>query len=248
MRATGARANAPRTTLAFRATSRGRRDVASARPARAFPAKWNPFVNVPDAPDRMTNADRARADDGDGVLGYHHAARSVRESERLRLGTSRPDEYFAEMGLRFDFDDDVASSSRDFEDLNRLFVSVGFSARAHEKLEKAVDNSYASLWVTTTRSSRFAKEGQVVGFARATSDGVFHATIWDVAVSPAWQRHGIGQGLIERLVDRMLDEDICNVGLYSESKVVKLYEKLGFAEKCPERAIAMQFRFNVSPY
>ena len=113
--------------------------------------------------------------------------------------------------------------SRDFEELNRLFVSVGFSARAHEKLEKAVDNSYASLWVTTTRNSRFAKEGQVVGLSfRRQATGVFHATIWDVAVSPAWQRHGIGQGLIERLVDRMLDEEICNVGLYSESKVVKL--------------------------
>ncbi len=246
--ATRARANAPRTPRAPRASARGGRDGASARPARAFPAKWNPFVNVPDAPDRMTDADRARADDSDGVLGYHDAARAMRASESLRSGTSRPDEYFAEMGLRFDFDDDVASSSRDFEELNRLFVSVGFSARAHEKLEKAVDNSYASLWVTTTRNSRFAKEGQVVGFARATSDGVFHATIWDVAVSPAWQRHGIGQGLIERLVDRMLDEEICNVGLYSERKVVKLYEKLGFSEKCPEPSSAMQFRFNLSPY
>ena len=87
----------------------------------------------------------------------------------------------------------MASSNADFEELNRLFVSVGFSARAHEKLEKAVDNSYASLWVTTTRNSRFAKEGQVVGLNDDACWVGFHATIWDVAVSPAWQRHGIGQ-------------------------------------------------------
>ena len=75
--ATRARANAPRTPRAPRASARGGRDGASARPARAFPAKWNPFVNVPDAPDRMTDADRARADDSDGVLGYHDAARAM---------------------------------------------------------------------------------------------------------------------------------------------------------------------------
>ncbi|ABO98076.1 predicted protein, partial [Ostreococcus lucimarinus CCE9901] len=116
----------------------------------------------------------------------------------------------------------------DFERLNALFVSVGFSSRACDKLQKAVDNSYLALWVTTTRDSRFAKEGEVVGFARATSDGTFHATVWDVVVSPAWQRHGIGQGLMERIVDKILEEDICNVGLYSENKVVGLYERLGF--------------------
>ena len=71
-------------------------------------------MNVPDAPDRMTDADRARADDSDGVLGYHDATRAMRASESLRSGTSRPDEYFAEMGLRFDFDDDVGRLEQRF--------------------------------------------------------------------------------------------------------------------------------------
>lgn len=214
---------------------------------RAFP-QWNPFVSAPDDPGRLSSADKTRADDSDGVLGRDDSWRSMRDAETLRIGISRPDAYFADMGVRFDFDERVESSSRDFEALNQLFVSVGFSARAREKLEKAVDNSHVALWATTTRDSRFARKGQVVGFARATSDGTFNATIWDVAVSPAWQRHGIGQGLVERIVDRILDEDICNVGLYSEGKVVKLYESLGFRERCPRRAVAMQFRHDTAPY
>jgi len=234
------------TSTRDRHRARPRRRRAS--PSSAFPARWNPFLNVPDAPNRMTEADRRRADDSDGVLGAFDASRAMRRAETLRREPSRPDAYFADMGLRFDFDDAVAASSRDFERLNALFVSVGFSSRACDKLQKAVDNSHLALWVTTTRDSRFAKEGEVVGFARATSDGTFHATVWDVVVSPAWQRHGIGQGLMERIVDKILEQDICNVGLYSENKVVGLYERLGFRQKCPELSTAMQFRANSSPY
>jgi len=43
--------------------------------------------------------------------------------------------------------------------------------------------------------SRLAKLGQLVGFARATSDGVLSATIWDVAVAPAWQVINLGMCL-----------------------------------------------------
>ena len=45
----------------------------------------------------MTDADRARADDSDGVLGYHDATRAMGASESA-VATSRPDEYFAEDG------------------------------------------------------------------------------------------------------------------------------------------------------
>lgn len=215
---------------------------------RAFPA-WNPFINVPEDPNRMSSVDKQRADASDGILGADDAVRSMRDANELRLGISRPDAYFEDMGVRFDFDGCVKRESRDFEALNQLFVSVGFSARAREKLEKAVDNSHAAIWATTTRNSRFARAGQVVGFARATSDGTFTATIWDVAVSPAWQRHGIGRGLMERLVERVLDEEICNVGLYSEGRVVKMYETMGFREKVfDKRVVAMQFRYDSAPY
>ena len=40
-------------------------------------------------------------------------------------------------------------------------------------------------WVPS--QSRIARIGQLIGFARATSDGSLSATIWDVAITPAWQ-------------------------------------------------------------
>ena len=73
-----------------------------------------------------------------------------------------------------------------------------------------------------------AKEGQLLGFARTTSDGALSATIWDVAVNPAWQRGGIGRGLVERLTSNLVENGISTITLYAEPGVVGLYEKLGF--------------------
>jgi hypothetical protein len=59
---------------------------------------------------------------------------------------------------------------------------VGFPRRDLTKLAVALKHTFALVWVRSTRQSRFAKLGQVLGFDRATSDGVFCAVIWDVAV------------------------------------------------------------------
>ncbi len=47
----------------------------------------------------------------------------------------------------------------------------------------ALDNTYRTLWIRAERKSRMAKIGQLLGFARATSDTALSATIWDVSVS-----------------------------------------------------------------
>ena len=204
-------------------------------------------MNVPNAPGiAMSDADRVVADASDGVLGKRDAMRSGRDAETLRRGVSRPDEYFADMGLAFEYG--ASANGRDMEQLNKLFSSVGFTRRPEEKLRKAIEHSHVCVWVTAQRDSRFAKTGEPVAFARATSDGVFTATVWDVAVAPQWQRHGIGVGIMERIVDRLLDEGITNLNLYAEKKVVPLYQqKLGFKEN-PDGTRAMTFRFDSRPY
>lgn len=94
---------------------------------------------------------------------------------------------------------------------------------------------------TPVRLGRFAKLGQLLAFARATSDGSLAATIWDVAVLPAWQRNGLGRGMMERLVGSLVDDGIPTITLYAEPTVVRMYEKLGF-QKDPDgvRGIAFQ--------
>lgn len=81
----------------------------------------------------------------------------------------------------------------------------------------------------------------MVGFARATSDGVLSATIWDVAVMPAWQRSGLGRAMMERLTRQLVANGIPTITLYAEPNVVAMYERLGFV-KDPEGIKGMAFQ------
>lgn len=45
------------------------------------------------------------------------------------------------------------------------------------------------------------------------SDGALSATIWDVAVNPAWQRAGLGRAMIERLTETLVMDGIPTITL-----------------------------------
>ncbi|KAI8468200.1 MAG: hypothetical protein J3K34DRAFT_378299 [Monoraphidium minutum] len=115
-------------------------------------------------------------------------------------------------------------------ELNELFDKVGFPRRDPERLKVALENTHRLVWVRAVKAGRAARIGQILGFARATSDGVFSATIWDVAVAPQWQRSGLGRAMMERLTLGLVEDGIPAINLYAEPQVVDLYKKLGFKE------------------
>ena len=47
-----------------------------------------------------------------------------------------------------------------------------------EKLVKALHHTHRILWIRSTKKTRLSKQGQLLGCARATSDGALTATIW----------------------------------------------------------------------
>lgn len=67
---------------------------------------------------------------------------------------------------------------------------------------------------------------RLVGFARVVSDHCFHAYIEDVMVLPAYQRKGIGNLLMERLLNAL--PHIETITLFCQSGLVPFYEKAGF--------------------
>ena len=67
--------------------------------------------------------------------------------------------------------------------LKLVLPQVGFPQRDPSRLQLALDHSHSVLWIRSMKQSRWARQGQLLGFARATSDGALSATIWDVAVS-----------------------------------------------------------------
>lgn len=81
--------------------------------------------------------------------------------------------------------------------------------------------------VLTTHPAVGAWAGeQLIGFARAVTDGHFRAYIEDVAVDPAYQRQGVGRQLLTGLLAMLTHID--TISLFCQADLVPLYRDLGF--------------------
>ena len=69
------------------------------------------------------------------------------------------------------------------------------------------------------------RNGALIGFGRAISDGIKQAAIYDVAVVPEFQGKGIGTRILKDLMDRLPN---CNIILYASPGKEDFYRTLGF--------------------
>ncbi|WP_017294698.1 GNAT family N-acetyltransferase [Geminocystis herdmanii] len=116
------------------------------------------------------------------------------------------------------------SQEIDLYELEELCDSVGWARRPVRKVRKALENSYlvASAW--EIRGARTV----LIGFARATSDQSFNATIWDVVIHPRFQNKGLGKTFMKYMIKKLRSDDISNVTLFADPQVVEFYRRLGF--------------------
>ncbi|PSO47639.1 MAG: GNAT family N-acetyltransferase [Cyanobacteria bacterium SW_9_44_58] len=114
--------------------------------------------------------------------------------------------------------------SIDLYELEELCDAVGWSRRPLRKVRKAMQHSFlvVSMWEERGASRR------LIGFARATSDHAFNATIWDVVIHPKFQKQGLGKALMNYIIKRLRQEDISNITLFADADVVDFYNRLGF--------------------
>lgn len=112
-------------------------------------------------------------------------------------------------------------SDIDIDQLQKLFNLSAFWAqgRSIEDLSVAITNSDPVITVWD--------ETQLIGFARATSDGVYRATIWDVVIHPEYRGSGIGSKLVETVISHPRMNRVERVYLMTTHQE-KFYEKIGF--------------------
>jgi GNAT superfamily N-acetyltransferase len=107
--------------------------------------------------------------------------------------------------------------------LQALFNLVAFwaSDRTLGDLQTALDHSdpIVTAWDGT----------MLIGFARATSDGVYRATIWDVVVDPNYQGAGIGRKLVQTLITHPRLSRVERIYLMTTNQQA-FYERIGFTE------------------
>jgi ribosomal protein S18 acetylase RimI-like enzyme len=71
--------------------------------------------------------------------------------------------------------------------------------------------------------------GELIGMGRAVSDGVSDAYIQDVVVSKKFRRAGIGNRIIEKIIECLRSRRIGWIGLIAEPGTQPFYQRLGFA-------------------
>jgi len=128
---------------------------------------------------------------------------------------------------------DVASQSRivfsterdiDLYELEELCDLVGWARRPLRKVKKALQYSFlvVSMWEINGKKKR------LIGFARATSDHAFNATVWDVVVHPDFQKQGLGKAMMQYMIKNLRSQDISNITLFADPGVIDFYRRLGF--------------------
>lgn len=112
-------------------------------------------------------------------------------------------------------------SQDDLLQLQTLFEQAAFWAqgRSLEDLSIAIANSepVVSVW----------DEERLIGFARATSDGIYRATIWDVAIHPDYQGRGLGRKLVQTVLSHPRMSRVERVYLMTTHQQ-RFYERIGF--------------------
>jgi GNAT superfamily N-acetyltransferase len=106
------------------------------------------------------------------------------------------------------------------QSVQELCASVGWSRREPDLIVRALENSLAvvSIW----------DKEQLVGFARATGDKVFNATVWDMVVRPDYQRLGVGRLVMHELLKELDEYQIPLVTLYADPGTDGFYKRFGF--------------------
>ncbi|WP_455426816.1 ribosomal protein S18-alanine N-acetyltransferase [Dryocola sp. LX212] len=101
--------------------------------------------------------------------------------------------------------------------------------------------SHAFPWTEKTLASnqgeryfnlRLDVDGQMAAFA-VTQVVLDEATLFNIAVDPAWQRKGLGRQLLEHLISELEAKDVFTLWLEvraSNAAAIALYESLGFNE------------------
>lgn len=109
----------------------------------------------------------------------------------------------------------------DIYQLQALFNKSAFWAqdRQIEDLKIAIDRSEPVISV---------RDGdRLIGFARATSDGIYRATIWDVVIDYDYQKLGLGRKLIETLLSHPTMNRVERIYLNTTNQQ-SFYERIGF--------------------
>lgn len=114
----------------------------------------------------------------------------------------------------------------DYQAVCDILRYYGMSSLNSEMQRKVFQNSYAVA---------FLYDGdKLIGCARALSDGISEAALYNIALKKEYHGKQLGRKLIDAIIDQVKQ---CNIILYTHPQTIALYEKFGFRRQKTGMAI-----------
>lgn len=104
------------------------------------------------------------------------------------------------------------------DSIYETYQSVGWLKHDKDKIRKIFENS--------THVVLAIYDNKVIGFARALSDGVFNAAIYDLVVNKDFQNNQIGMHMLEHILKEI--GSLSCIHLISTIDNLEFYQKAGF--------------------
>lgn len=98
-----------------------------------------------------------------------------------------------------------------------LLKKVGMSFTDTESHRISFENSFSIIFAFDN--------DELIAFGRLISDGVRQSALYDIAVDPRYQGHGVGRNIVKKLISTTPN---CNFILYASPGKEAFYQKLSF--------------------
>lgn len=128
----------------------------------------------------------------------------------------------------------------ELEQLRSLFDLAAFWARDRSPDDMAVAIAHSHPVVIAW------DDDALIGFARATSDGMYRATIWDVVIHPNYQGAGLGRKLVETVLSHPHVHRAERVYLMTTHQQ-SFYERIGFQENATTTMVLFNQTWTSTP-
>ena len=120
--------------------------------------------------------------------------------------------------------------SRGLLKLRRLFHKHAFWAQERSDAELRTMLHGSDVVVSLWRGKR------MVGFGRASSDGIYRAVLWDIVVAGDLQGRGLGRKVVEALLSSPRLRDVERLYLMTTNSA-GFYQQLGFKNVDPQQLL-----------
>ncbi len=129
--------------------------------------------------------------------------------------------------------------SRGLVKLRNLLEKHAFWAQGRTNADLCKMLAGSKVVVTLWRGKR------MVGFGRATSDGIYRAVLWDVVVAGDLQGRGLGRQVIKALLSTPCIKKVERIYLMTTNSV-QFYTQLGFQISKTQRLLLLDAKSNSS--